>query len=144
MCLSTNTTDFYPFEKFKEAEIPLVFFDKVPESKTYNTICIADAPAAIIAAEWLIAKKKQNILALFGDSNLLISKTRAAAFQKITAPHKNITVHYQYCNSAEAAKKVSKLYFSKKQKPDALFCMSDEILIGAMKSLQILEVDFAN
>ena len=36
VCLSVQTNNFLAFEKVKEADIPLVFFDKVPDEPNYN------------------------------------------------------------------------------------------------------------
>ena len=140
VCLATHTTDFSVFEKFKGQNIPLVFFDKVPEASDYNKVCIADIEAATLAANALKTKNKKNILAIFGDKSLLISKTRQLAFADAMLQQTDVTIHSEYCGSAEAAKKTTHAYFSKKKKPDAVFCMSDEILIGVMKSLQVLNI----
>jgi LacI family transcriptional regulator len=135
VCLSTKTTSMEAFEKLKEADISLVFFDKVPEGANYNKICIADEKAATMAAELLIEKNKKRILALFGDKVLSITKSRLPAFQKTIALQKDVEVNIECCNSSEQAKRITRQYFSKKLKPDAVFCMSDEILIGVMKCL---------
>jgi LacI family transcriptional regulator len=140
VCLSTQTNSMTPFDKFKEADIPLVFFDKVPEGAGYNKICIADEQAAKLAAELLLRKNKKNILSIFGNENLSITKTRYKAYQKIISLQKEVVSQNEYCNSTEEAKKITKQYFSKKQKPDAVFCMSDEILIGVMKTLNELKI----
>jgi LacI family transcriptional regulator len=134
-CLSTQTVSMHPFDKFKEADIPLIFFDKVPEGDGYNKICVADEEAAKLAASLLLEKKKKNILAIFGNEILSITKTRLKAFKEITDAKKEIQVSSEYCNSTAAAKKITAHYFAKKNKPDAVFCMSDEILIGVIKCL---------
>ncbi len=139
-CLSTETTSMEAFDKFKEADIPLVFFDKVPDGKSYNKICIADEHAAKLAAELLLEKNKKKILALFGNKILSITRTRYPAFQKIISLQKEVITYTEHCNSSDEAKKITNHYFSKKEKPDAVFCMSDEILIGAMKSLNELKI----
>ena len=42
--------------------------------------------------------------------------------------------------SADEARQRVFLAFSKNEKPQAVFCMSDEILIGAMKAIQMMEL----
>jgi LacI family transcriptional regulator len=141
VCLSTQTTSMAAFEKFKEADIPLVFFDKVPDGDAYNKICIADEQAAKLAAELLLSKNKKTILSIFGNENLSITRTRNKAYQRIISLKKDVVTHNEFCNSTEEAKKITRQYFTKKQKPDAVFCMSDEILIGVMKSLNELKLN---
>ncbi len=143
-CLTTQTTYLEAFDKFTEADIPLIFFDKVPDEKKYNKICIADEKAAKLAAELLLKHNKKNILSIFGSENLSITRKRLKAFQKVIAAQNNATAVNEYCNDSAAAKEITKKYFSKKQQPDAIFCMSDDILIGVMKSLQELKISIPN
>ncbi len=140
VCLATNTANMAAFDKFNEADIPLIFFDKVPEGDVYNKICVADEEAARLAAELLIEKKKDNILALFGNKNLSITKTRLKSFTETMAKQKKVIKNFEHCNNFTEAKNMTTEYFSKKISPDAVFCMSDEILIGVMKSLQDLKI----
>lgn len=140
-CLSTQTTSMEFFDKFIEGDIPLVFFDRVPDGSKYNKICIADEEVAQLAARLLLEKNKKNILALFGNKILSITRTRERAFEKIIALQKGVANHMEYCNTAFEAKKITHQYFSAKIKPDTVFCMSDEILSGVMKCLNELKIE---
>ena len=141
VCLSTNTSGMTAFDKFREADIPLVFFDKVPDGKGYNKVCIADGAAATLAAELLLEKNKKNILAIFGNMSLSITRSRLQAFNVMMTSKKEVVNNIEHCDSSAEAKKITDQYFSKKECPDAVFCMSDEILIGVMKSLNELKID---
>lgn len=140
-CLSTETTSMDNFDKFKEADIPLIFFDRVPEGKEYNKICIADEQAAQLAAQLLLKKNKKKILALFGNKILSITRRREMAFHKIIAAQKASISHTEFCNNTMEAKEMAYQYFTKDQRPDAVFCMSDEILSGVIKCLHELKID---
>ena len=141
VCLSTNTDSMAAFDKFKEADIPLIFFDKVPDGENYNKICIADKEAAKMAAELLIKKNKKKILSLFGNKSLSITRRRLEAYNNVLLREQDVIIHIEHCSSTQEARNITKQYFSKNQKPDAVFCMSDEILIGAMKSLNEMKID---
>lgn len=141
VCLSTNTKNMAAFDKFNEAEIPLIFFDKVPDGKNYNKVCVADMEAAKMAAELLIEKKKKKILSIFGNKSLSITRHRLEAYNNILLPEKDIVINVEHCSSTLEARNITKQYFSNKEKPDAVFCMSDEILIGVMKSLNEMKID---
>ena len=52
-----------------------------------------------------------------------------------------MVIDIEHCSSTQEARNITKQYFSKKEKPDAVFCMSDEILIGVMKSLNEMKID---
>ncbi len=134
-CLSAETNNYDAYTKLKEKGIPVVFFDKVPDEKIFNKVTLADTLAATLAANAILSKNKKNILAVFGNANLSITKKRLAAFsntcdEKLTKIKLTI-VHVS--NSEEAEKVADKLLI---KKPDAIFCMSDEILVGVMKSIQ--------
>jgi LacI family transcriptional regulator len=139
-CYSTETDNLSAFQKLKTADVPLIFFDKVPEDSSFNKICLADKQAATIAAEELIKRKKKTILAIFGSRQLSITQRRLESFQKSFLPHKEIKLSIEHAHSTKHAEEISDQYFQQQKKPDAVFCMSDEILMGVMKSLMRLQI----
>ncbi len=133
--ISTQTTNIEAFTKLKEIDVPVIFIDKVPENNNCNKVCVADSLSATIAAEAIINSKKQKVLALFGNDHLLITKKRLAAFaDTIKAKSGKIKLLTIHASSSTEAEALTKFYL--KEKPDTVFCMSDEILIGAMKAIQ--------
>ncbi|QNA44480.1 LacI family DNA-binding transcriptional regulator [Lacibacter sediminis] len=141
VCLSKETTNLDAFHKMKDAGIPVVFFDKVPDDDSYNRVCLADKEAAVMAAEALLKKNKKNILGIFGDTHMSITKRRLKAFQEALPADKNIKLSLEYADTSEEAENISNSYFQLKKQPDAVFCMSDEILMGVMKSVQKLKIE---
>lgn len=141
VCLSKETTNLDAFHKMKDAGIPVVFFDKVPDDDSYNRVCLADKEAAVMAAEALLKKNKKNILGIFGDTNMSITKRRLKAFQEALPADKKIKLSIEYADTSGEAETISNSYFQLKKQPDAVFCMSDEILIGVMKSVQKLKIE---
>ncbi len=135
VCISPDTTNIEPFLKLKEMDIPVIFFDKVPENNNCNKVCVADSLSATMAATVIINKKKKKVLGLFGNAHLLMTRKRLAAFsetinEKLTKI-KLITDHASSTAEAEAL-----MLKHLKEKPDTVFCMSDEILVGVMKVIQ--------
>ncbi|MBX9782073.1 MAG: LacI family transcriptional regulator [Chitinophagaceae bacterium] len=139
-CYSFETNNLAAFDKVKAADIPLIFFDKVPDQTDYNKICLADKEAAVMAAEALQKKNKKNILAIFGSRQLSITKRRLESFTASFDKKKNAALHIEHAHSTSLAEDITLQYFQKLDKPDAVFCMSDEILMGAMKSLMRLGI----
>lgn len=124
------------YNKLKETGTPVVFFDKVPENTGFDTICMADEEAATLAANTILKYKKKKILALLGNADLSITKKRKGAFLKVFEREKTppvIDIHH--CLNSAEARKITTESLAKKIKPDHIFCMSDELLIGAMKSI---------
>jgi LacI family transcriptional regulator len=136
VCISPETTDITAFVKLKEIEVPVIFFDKVPDNNNCNKVCVGDSQSATMAANAIIGKKKQKVLAIFGNPQLLITKKRLAAFTSTLTERgadkiKIITGHATSSAEAEAL-----TLHHLKENPDTVFCMSDEILVGTMKAIQ--------
>lgn len=132
ICLSRETTDLEPFLRLKHHDIPVIFFDKVPDIKNTNRICVADTEAARIAAESLLEKRKKKILAIFGSPQLLITQKRQQAFEQTIGTRASLDIRYAEDHGqsvAIARETLGNTY-------DAVFCMSDEILTGVMKAVQ--------
>jgi LacI family transcriptional regulator len=141
-CVSPGTSSTDPFEKLIRVEIPVVFFDKIPLEKKFNTVRVADEEAATLAAEFLLSRNRGKILSLFGDLKMSISSRRLEAYQTIfkQANFENFIISEAV--SADAAETIVRESFSAGKKPDAIFCMSDEILIGVMKAIQVLGISY--
>jgi LacI family transcriptional regulator len=127
--------------KLDKLNIPTIFFDKVPAYAACNKVCTADVRATQLAAELLLSKNKKRVLAIFGNPSLSITQIRLKAFEEAMQPvkaKKNYTLAYAH-NSPDAAACLNEA-MTKKQHPDAIFCMSDEILMGVMKAVQTLKI----
>jgi LacI family transcriptional regulator len=131
-CISSQTTNIEPFLKLKDLDIPVIFFDKVPEVNNCNKVCVGDTASAIIAANAILEKKKTKVLALFGNNQMSITKKRKDAF--INTTEEKIKLLIQHANNSIEAENITAAML--KENPDTVFCMSDEILIGAMKAIQ--------
>jgi LacI family transcriptional regulator len=141
VCITPETQDMSPFMKMQEMEIPVVFFDKVPEVKDWNKVCLADAEAAQLAAGALMNSHKKNILAVWGNVHLSITRRRMQAFEEIMRESKTkVSVTNLHAFSFDEAQQVTKQALSGENEYDTLFCMSDEILAGAMKAIQSLQL----
>lgn len=136
-CITSQTKDITPFVKLKEQKVPLIFFDKVPPFEGYNKVCIADAESATLAANALIQSGRKSIIALFGNENLSITNKRVNAFKEaIQNVERRINYQIVFCNTTSDAYTLTTDLLNTLPKADGIFCMSDEILCGAMKAVQ--------
>jgi LacI family transcriptional regulator len=141
-CLSASTKDISGFLKMKDLDIKTIFFDIVPEMDGLNKVCMADASVGEIAAEAILQANKKNILSIFGNANLSITKKREHAFSqffKIKSP--KTSLYIDHANDIEHASQIVFKHLKKKKSIDAIFCMSDEILIGVMRAIQKLKLN---
>jgi LacI family transcriptional regulator len=141
-CLSADTKDISSFLKMKDLDIKTIFFDIVPEMDGLNKVCMADASVGEIAAEAILKANKKNILSIFGNPNLSITKKREYAFSnyfKIKSPDTHLFI--EHASDIEHATEITLLHLKKKKTIDTIFCMSDEILIGVMKAIQKIKLN---
>lgn len=137
--ITSQTEDIQGFLKLESQHIPVIFFDKVPAFEACNKVCVADNLAASMAAEALILKKKRFVLSIFGNPNLSITKRRLKSYTDTFKKYEaGMELLIYYANSSEEALAITADAFAQNQKPDAVFCMSDEILVGTMKAAQKL------
>lgn len=133
-CIDDENSNVDAYLKLKEQDIPVIFFDKVPDISNCHKVCVADEASATLAAATILQHHKKKVLAIFGNGKLSITKKRLAAF-KSTIINK-VTLLVQHADSAAEAESLTLSHLS--QKPDTIFCMSDEILTGVMKAIQKL------
>lgn len=139
-CLASSAENLEVYQKMNEREIPVVFFDIVPKDNRFTKVRMADERCAIMAAENIIKRNAKKVLALFGDEALSITQKRKAAFQNFMtdfAPKIHCT--YVHANSSKEAEMLMKKHATKSLKIDTVFCMTDEVLIGVMKTIQELQ-----
>ncbi len=135
VAITRHTTDFGPFLKTMDTEIPIVFFDKVPEEEGFTTVCIADEEMGALAADKILESKKSRILAILGNQALSITHRRESGFRSVLERHSHISFSWGYSeNEKQAYETIMKLP-SESLKDLAIFCMSDELLCGAMRGL---------
>lgn len=142
-CITPQTTDLAGFAKMKELEIPVVFFDKVPDREGLHKVCLADEQAGSIAAEAIIRKKKKKVLAIFGNTQMSITQKRQESFStqfSLYASDTALTI--LHAHSSEEARLAIHSELVKPNKADTIFCMSDEILIGVTKALQEMNIHY--
>jgi LacI family transcriptional regulator len=139
--ITANTRYTDSFLKLEELGIPIIFFDKVPDFEAVNKVCVADIEAAALAANTLIKANKKKVLAILGNAELSITKKRRKAFQEsfeTNAPETQLIL--ASAHSFEEALLQTELAYKDGIRPDAIFCMSDEILTGVMKAVQLLKL----
>ncbi len=139
--VSIATDDMAPFHKLEDMKIPVIFFDRVPEEQGFYTVCLSDADAARLAAEAIIEKKKQNVLALFGHPHLSISKVRSKTFvDTFKQQFPSATITLDFPEQPEPSKEIALRALQSANPPDVIFCMGDLILIGVMRAIHQLNL----
>ncbi len=127
--LSRNTNSLEHLSAFKEANIKCLLLDKTLDTD-FPTIRIDGAKASYIATVHLLDNNHKNILGIFGDPNLRITKDRIQGFQKAHA-ERGIDLDD---NNILTVEKSGELDFilpellEDNEQLSAIFTMSDELL----------------
>lgn len=122
--------------KFKKSAKPVILFEKPAGMDAFDSVCMADEDIAAMAARRIIQSKKKRILALFGNEKSSITTLRRDTFLQIFGEQYPVAeIYIQFCNSSADAKQAVASAIKKSNRPDHVFCMNDEILMGAMKCL---------
>ncbi len=137
--------------------IPLVMFDKVSDKIPCTQIVIDDKEAAFNAVEHLINIGKKRIAIIKETENSFNSEKRFAGYLKALKEH-NLPVDEKIILSTEDisltnGRRLTNILISMKNPPDAIFAITDNAAIGAIKALnkfkikipeQIAVVGFSN
>lgn len=128
--VSTDTSDCSHLTMLKDAGIPFVMLDKVIETNEFNAVTIDDKLAAFNATNHLIEKDKKNLIGIFGNPSLEITKKRVAGFKQALQSHhlaiSDYDIVYIHRDTSDSNMLIEKL---RTTPYDAAFIMSDELLM---------------
>jgi len=124
--------------------IPMVLFDKVSSKIPCTQIVINEEEAAFNAVEHLIELGKQRIAILKETENSYNSEKRYAGYLR-ALNHHGLPVREKIILSTEDislanGRRLTNILLSKKKRPDAIFAITDNAAIGAIKALHKFKV----
>lgn len=110
--------------------IPLIQFDRIIPDKSIPSIAIDDRKVAYQAVELLLKKGRRRICGLFGIPNLHISKEREKGMLDALMDY-DVSSNPALILNGTRKEVTSKLVavFESKNYPDAIFAMSDDLLV---------------
>ncbi len=135
--VSRRTNDFNHFQDIIDSDIPIVFFDRVPDNIEADMVLIDDIDGAYKATKHLIETGKRRIAICIGNPNLLISKNRLQGYQKACEEFKHI-VEEQFiisCETPEEAEEETNRLINGENTPDSMLAISDLTMSGIMKAI---------
>ena len=136
-CPSIETTDCDHFCKFKTMGIPVVFYDRIPNSNDFSKITINDYEAAFNATEHLISMGCKRISHIAGNQNTGIFSERLRGYKEALEKHHlnvdpDLIIYTSNLSYEDGVKSAQKL-LSLPQQPDGIFCANDYTAISAMQ-----------
>ena len=139
ICLSQETTDYSHFEQIIEAEIPLVFFDRVCLKDKVLTVIADSFEAARGITRHFYENNAHRIAYISGPDHLNISDERREGYLKgLTDCGLDFKPEYlEKCNlSTSSAIEATIRLLSLPTPPDAIFGINDTVVFAAMKAIR--------
>jgi LacI family transcriptional regulator len=137
--VSSETSVFEHIKKIQSKKIPLVMFDRVIQNINVPKVRLDNVEGGRIATQHLIDEGYKKIALLAGPEYLNISNERKEGYFEILKQNKikidkNLII---YCDfNQEYAYIATKELLSMKNRPDAIFAISDRLALGAMVAIK--------
>ena len=137
--VSSETKIFEHIKKIQDKKIPLVLFDRIVNNIAAPKIRLDNIDGGVQATEHLIEQGFKKIAILAGPENLNISNKRMEGYLQTLKTHglradKGHTIHCDF--NQQYAYEATKELLASKNRPDAIFTISDRMAIGAMLAIK--------
>jgi LacI family transcriptional regulator len=140
LSVTSHTENLDHLDLAKKIGLPIVLFDKIIEDSTISTVHIDEEKASFDCINFLIENKCKNVLGVFAEENLGITKVRRMGVQNAIRENGRIFLTSIYsANIIETKQKTIQAILDNKQ-IDGIFCISDEARVGAMAALDELQL----
>lgn len=133
--ISKNTTQFDHFEQMKSYDIPVVFFDRVPDVPDVHSVSCNLYHSSVEAVEFLINKGHKTIGYMQGPPTLGIKNERLAGYYEALKKHKlpvDESLIVSTDLSTQSTEAALELLLSKKKKPTAILVFNDYVALDAI------------
>jgi len=137
--VSSETKVFEHIKKIQDKKIPLVLFDRIVNNIAAPKIRLDNIDGGRQATEHLIEQGYKKIAILAGPENLNISNKRMEGYLQTLKAHglrvdKGHMIHCDF--NQQYAYEATKELLASKNRPDAIFTISDRMAIGAMLGIK--------
>lgn len=130
------TTDFSHFDIFRDNNIPLVFFDRVPGTHDVKVVKGDDYQGGLQVTEHLIERGCRDIVHISGPLTCNLYVERVAGYKKALQlykiPFKKSRIFYQELTRENALQACEKI-FAKQPYPDGIFAANDTTAITILE-----------
>ncbi|MDI9337777.1 MAG: LacI family DNA-binding transcriptional regulator [Alphaproteobacteria bacterium] len=136
ICLANNSHNYSKMSALFASQFPVIYFDKVPNTNQVFKIESSDRIATELALNQLFKKRPRYIVGIFGNDNTSIVRNRLVSFYDFIKTKSLQGKGIQVNCEEDCKRQLQQLFFFNKDTPNAIFCMSDELLIWTMKFIQ--------
>lgn len=136
-----ETTRFEHFQMFVDDEVPVVFFDKMPEGfNNCSKVIVDDMDGAKRAVEHLLAQGCKRIAHIGGPFQAYTADRRLAGYREALL-QAGISIDEEYIHECtdvtiEEGDAFAAKLMALPEPPDGLFCVTDSVALGAMRGFK--------
>jgi LacI family transcriptional regulator len=137
--LSNETMSTEHLAMIKAHNIPLIMFDRIEEALEVDSIVNDDVRGASEAVEHLLDEGYQKIALLNGPEHIYVYKNRYNGYrQTLAVKGANMASDHiiQNINTQQEAYAAASSLLDSANPPDAIFCASDVLAVGALQALK--------
>ncbi|MGN6492825.1 MAG: LacI family DNA-binding transcriptional regulator [Agriterribacter sp.] len=134
--ISKQTTSIEHFEQLEKYNIPVVFFDRVPDVPNIHSVWCSLYYSTVEAVEYLFSKGHQRVAYIRGPRSLNIKNERMEGYNEA---HKRKKIPVQESLivttdlSKESTEKAMESLLSLKNKPTAILAFNDNVALDAIQ-----------
>ena len=141
--ISKNTSSYQHFQSLKNSNIPVVFFDRIPNIPDIHYVACNMVSGTIQAIEYLFAKGHRVIGLLNGPEKLFASKERLEGYKQAMSKNRlkfdpSLIVNSDL--SAEGNFEAIKTLLTHKRKVTAVVTFNDYVAMDAMHCAQQMKI----
>ena len=134
--LSKTTKSYEHFEQLKKYKIPVVFFDRVPDTDDAYTVSCNLEKSSVELVDWLVSKGLNRIAFIKGPGTLIHSHQRLDGYLEGLKKHK-LKAETSFIVSTDLSKKKTQDAMHKllalKNRPTAVIAFNDYVALDAIK-----------
>jgi len=127
------------YSHFQDLDIPVVFFNRIPETGSYNTVQTANVEGAFLATTHLLSHDYKRIAIVAGPQHLSVGRERLVgyreALEKSGSAYDPDLVKVSPFNS-DGGYSAMKELMEQDKKPDAVFTCNNVLTLGAFRFLR--------
>ncbi|MBL0741199.1 LacI family DNA-binding transcriptional regulator [Chryseolinea lacunae] len=134
--IAKNTKDFSHFDALQKYDIPVVFFDRVPDRYEANTVTCKMEAGMLEAIEFLVKRGHTRIAFINGPKELLATRERLAGYDSaLRSLHVEVKPEFVVHSdlSPEATCRAMQTLLTLKTGPSAVIAFNDYVALDAMQ-----------
>lgn len=142
--VSNETKNINHLKNIIDKNIPLVMFDRISEAIDVDSVVNDDYKTTINAIEHLHQKGYKNIAILSGPTHIYVYKNRMQGYLDALKTF-DLSINDDWIiegiQSKQDAYNATEILFKNSSKPDAIFCTSDMLALGALQALKNMKIE---